>query len=54
MTPVPRSSIRFGVQPTINAVGTLMLLGSLLLIGLAVLVPRLFGVGGGLQLLTEE
>lgn len=48
------SQIRLGVQPSINAVGTLMLLGSLLLIGLAVLVPRLFGVGGGLKLLTED
>lgn len=37
------SSIRFGVQPTINAVGTLMLLGSIGLIVLALLVPRLFG-----------
>ena len=37
------SSIRFGVQPTINAVGTLMLLASMALIVLAVLLPRLFG-----------
>jgi spermidine/putrescine transport system permease protein len=48
------SQIRLGVQPSINAVGTVMLVGSLLLVGLAVLVPRLFGVGGGLKLLTEE
>jgi ABC-type spermidine/putrescine transport system permease subunit II len=48
------SQIRLGVQPSINAVGTIMLVGSLLLVGLAVLVPRLFGVGGGLKLLTEE
>ena len=37
------SAIRFGIEPSINAVGTLMLLGSILLIGLALLVPRLFG-----------
>jgi spermidine/putrescine transport system permease protein/putrescine transport system permease protein len=37
------SAIRFGVQPTINAVGTVMLVGSIALIGLALLVPRLFG-----------
>lgn len=37
------SSIRFGVQPTINAVGTLMLLASIVLIGVALLVPRMFG-----------
>jgi spermidine/putrescine transport system permease protein/putrescine transport system permease protein len=43
------SSIRFGVQPTINAVGTLMLLGSILLIGLALLVPRMFGRKEGLS-----
>ncbi len=36
------SSIRFGVSPAINAVGTLMLLFSALLIVLALLVPRLF------------
>ncbi|GAB3964861.1 ABC transporter permease [Actinoallomurus acanthiterrae] len=43
------SSIRFGVQPTINAVGTLMLLGSITLIGLALLVPRFFGRKEGLS-----
>jgi spermidine/putrescine transport system permease protein/putrescine transport system permease protein len=44
-------AIRFGIQPTINAVGTLMLLGSILLIALSLLVPRLFGRrGGGLDL----
>jgi spermidine/putrescine transport system permease protein/putrescine transport system permease protein len=37
------SSIRFGVQPTINAVGTLMLLASIAFIALAVFVPRMFG-----------
>ena len=35
------SSIRFGVSPAINAVGTLMLAFSALLIVLALLVPRL-------------
>jgi spermidine/putrescine transport system permease protein len=37
------SAIRFGVQPSINAVGTLMLVGSLVLIALALLLPRLLG-----------
>jgi ABC-type spermidine/putrescine transport system permease subunit II len=37
------SAIRFGIQPSINAVGTLMLVGSLLLIAIALLIPRLFG-----------
>jgi ABC-type spermidine/putrescine transport system permease subunit II len=36
------SSIRFGVSPAINAVGTCMLLFSALLIVLALVVPRLF------------
>lgn len=46
------SAIRFGVQPTINAVGTLMLCGSILLIAISLLLPRLFGrSGGGLDLL---
>jgi ABC-type spermidine/putrescine transport system permease subunit II len=36
------SSIRFGVSPAINAVGTLMLAFSALLIVLALLLPRLF------------
>jgi len=36
------SSIRFGISPAINAVGTLMLLVSGLLIVAALLVPRLF------------
>ncbi len=36
------SSIRFGVSPSINAVGTLMLLISGLLIVAAILAPRLF------------
>ena len=37
------SAIRFGVTPTINAIGTLMLVISLFCIGLAVLLPRLIG-----------
>ena len=37
------SAIRFGIQPSINAVGTLMLFGSILLIAIAILIPRLFG-----------
>ncbi len=36
------SSIRFGVSPAINAVGTLMLALSALLIAAALLLPRLF------------
>lgn len=36
------SSIRFGVSPAINAIGTLMLLGSALLIVAALALPRLF------------
>ncbi|MFG2309269.1 ABC transporter permease [Streptomyces sp. NPDC048566] len=46
------SAIRFGVQPTINAVGTLMLAGSIALIALALFIPRLFGRKGGLELLS--
>jgi len=37
------SAIRFGVTPTINAIGTLMLTISVLAIGLAILLPRFFG-----------
>ena len=37
------SAIRFGVTPTINAIGTLMLTVSALLILLAVMLPRLVG-----------
>jgi spermidine/putrescine transport system permease protein/putrescine transport system permease protein len=48
------SAIRFGVQPSINAVGTLMLLGSILLIALALVLPRLFGRrGNGLDLFNS-
>ncbi|MGG7575091.1 ABC transporter permease [Streptomyces sirii] len=48
------SAIRFGVQPTINAVGSLMLAGSIGLIGLALAIPRLFGRRGGLDLLSGK
>jgi spermidine/putrescine transport system permease protein/putrescine transport system permease protein len=45
------SAIRFGVQPSINAVGTLMLLGSIVLIAISLLLPRLLGrSGSGLDL----
>jgi spermidine/putrescine transport system permease protein/putrescine transport system permease protein len=37
------SAIRFGVTPTINAIGSFMLAVSLLSISLALLLPRLFG-----------
>jgi spermidine/putrescine transport system permease protein len=37
------SAIRFGVTPTINAIGSFMLAVSLLTISLAVVLPRLFG-----------
>lgn len=48
------SAIRFGVQPTINAAGTLMLLGSIALIALALVIPRFFGRRGGLSILSGE
>ena len=37
------SAIRFGVTPTINAIGTFMLAVSVLTIGLAIALPRLLG-----------
>jgi spermidine/putrescine transport system permease protein len=37
------SAIRFGVTPTINAIGSFMLAISVLAIGLALLLPRLLG-----------
>ena len=37
------TQIRFGVKPTINAIGTFMLVVSTLSIGLALLLPRLLG-----------
>jgi spermidine/putrescine transport system permease protein len=45
-TPLPvqiYSSIRFGVKPTINAVGTFMLVFSFLLVALAIALPRILG-----------
>jgi len=47
------SALRFGISPTINAVGTLMLVVSLCFIALAVLLPRLLGRReSGLAVLT--
>jgi spermidine/putrescine transport system permease protein len=47
------SALRFGISPTINAVGTLMVVVSLCFIALAVLVPRLLGRReSGLAVLT--
>ena len=47
------SSIRFGVSPAINAIGTLMLLASALLIVAALVLPRLFSRGtSSLDLIT--
>jgi ABC-type spermidine/putrescine transport system permease subunit II len=46
------SSIRFGVSPAINAVGTLMLAVSALLIVAALLLPRLFHRSSSLDLIT--
>ncbi len=37
------SMIRFGVSPTVNAVGTVMMVVSISAVALAVLIPRLFG-----------
>lgn len=37
------SAIRFGISPSINAIGTLMLAFSITLIGLALVIPRFFG-----------
>jgi spermidine/putrescine transport system permease protein len=37
------TQIRFGVRPTINAIGTFMLVISVVTIGLALLLPRIFG-----------
>ena len=37
------SAIRFGLSPTINAIGTLMMVDLAAAIALAVLLPRLFG-----------
>jgi spermidine/putrescine transport system permease protein/putrescine transport system permease protein len=49
------SAIRFGVSPTINAIGTLMMLVSVIAIGLALLIPRLFGRReSGIKVLTGQ
>jgi spermidine/putrescine transport system permease protein len=48
------SAIRFGVQPTVNAVGTIMLVGSIGLIALALAIPRFFGRRDGLSILSGE
>jgi len=45
-TPLPvqiYSSIRFGVRPTINAIGTFMLVFSFLIIAIAIALPRIIG-----------
>jgi len=47
------SALRFGISPTINAIGTLMLGVSVLLIAIAFLLPRLLGRReSGLAVLT--
>jgi spermidine/putrescine transport system permease protein len=48
------SSIRFGVTPTINAIGTLMLVVSLATIALALALPRLVGRRSGSILIGKE
>ncbi|MEU2433647.1 ABC transporter permease [Streptomyces sp. NPDC007861] len=49
------SAMRFGIRPSVNAVGTVMLAGSAVLIALALAVPRLFGRrGSGLGLFPGE
>jgi spermidine/putrescine transport system permease protein len=49
------SAIRFGIRPTINAVGTFMLLISLLIIGLAIALPWLLGDRrAGFRLITGD
>jgi spermidine/putrescine transport system permease protein len=48
------SEIRNGVRPTINAVGTLMLVASFALIVLALYIPRFFGRKGGLDILSGD
>lgn len=49
------SAIRFGVSPTINAIGTLMMVVSLTAIVAAVLVPRFFGrKESGIKVLTGQ
>jgi spermidine/putrescine transport system permease protein len=49
------SAIRFGLSPTINAIGTLMMVVSLTTIALAVALPRFFGRReSGLKVLTAS
>ncbi len=49
------SAIRFGISPTINAIGTLMMAVSLAAIGLALLIPRMFGrKESGIKVLTGQ
>ena len=49
------SAIRFGVSPTINAIGTLMMVVSLSAVALAVLTPRVFGrKESGIKVLTGQ
>lgn len=49
------SAIRFGVSPTINAIGTLMMVVSISAVALAVLIPRLFGRReSGIKVLTGQ
>lgn len=49
------SAIRFGVSPTINAIGTLMMVVSLTAVVAAVLIPRLFGrKESGIKVLTGQ
>ncbi len=49
------SAIRFGLSPTINAIGTLMMVVSVTAIGLAILIPRLFGRReSGIKVLTGQ
>ncbi|HEX2358208.1 MAG TPA: ABC transporter permease [Solirubrobacterales bacterium] len=49
------SAIRFGISPTINAIGTLMMVVSITAIGLALLIPRLFGRReSGVKVLTGQ
>lgn len=49
------SAIRFGVSPTINAIGTLMMVVSLTAVAAAVAIPRLFGrKESGIKVLTGQ
>jgi spermidine/putrescine transport system permease protein/putrescine transport system permease protein len=49
------SAIRFGVSPTINAIGTLMMVVSLTAVVAAVLIPRFFGrKESGIKVLTGQ